>query len=66
MRHLFVVAEDDVEGRRADGDSALEKVVLGSHTGSRLLEQRVTRYAPGRSLPRSEADRDDGPVPVAG
>jgi mannose-6-phosphate isomerase-like protein (cupin superfamily) len=59
MRQVFVVAEADVEGRRADGDTALEKVVLGRHTGSRRLEQRVTRYAPGRSLPRSEADRDE-------
>jgi quercetin dioxygenase-like cupin family protein len=54
-----VVSERDVEGSRADGDTALEKVVLGPHTGSPLLEQRVTRYAPGRSLPRGEAGRDE-------
>lgn len=59
MRHTFVVAEDDVEGRRAEGDTALEKLVLGPHTGSSLLEQRVTRFAPGRSLPRGETDRDE-------
>ena len=59
MPHNFVVAEDNVEGRRADGDTAVEKVVMGKHTGSRLLEQRVTRYGPGRSLPRGEADRDE-------
>ena len=59
MRHTFVVAEDDVEGRRAEGDTALEKVILGPQTGSAVLEQRVTRYAPGRSLPRREADRDE-------
>jgi quercetin dioxygenase-like cupin family protein len=59
MRHQFVVAEADVEGRRVDGDTALEKVVLGPHTGSRLLEQRVTRYAVGRSLPRGETSRDE-------
>lgn len=59
MPQQFVVAEADVEGRRADGDTALEKVVLGPHTGSRLLEQRVTRYDPGRSLPRGEATRDE-------
>jgi mannose-6-phosphate isomerase-like protein (cupin superfamily) len=59
MRHTFVVAEDDVEGRRAEGDTALEKLVLGSHTGSTLLEQRVIRFAPGRSLPRGEAGRDE-------
>ena len=59
MPQSFVVAEADVEGRRAEGDTALEKLVHGAHTGSGLLEQRVTRYAPGRSLPRTEADRDE-------
>ncbi len=59
MRHTFVVAEEDVEGRRVEGDTALEKVVLGAHTGSQLLEQHVTRYAPGRSLPRREEGRDE-------
>ena len=52
MRHTFVVAEEDVAGSRTEGDTALEKVVMGAHTGSQLLEQHVTRYAPGRSLPR--------------
>jgi mannose-6-phosphate isomerase-like protein (cupin superfamily) len=59
MRDTFVVAEDDVEGRRAEGDTALEKLVQGPHTGSGLLEQRVTRYAPGRSLPRTDPSRDE-------
>jgi len=59
MRHTFVVAEEDVAGRRTEGDTALEKVVLGAHTGSQLLEQHVTRYAPGRSLPRREEERDE-------
>ena len=59
MRHTFVVAEGDVEGRRLEGDTALEKVVLGAHTGSQLLEQRVTRYAAGRSLPRRDEKRDE-------
>lgn len=59
MGGTFVVAEADIDGRRADGDTALEKVVLGQHTGSRLLEQRVTRYDTGRSLPRGESTRDE-------
>ena len=59
MRHTFVVAEEDVAGRRIEGDTALEKVVLGAHTGSKLLEQHVVRYAPGRSLPRSEEELDE-------
>ena len=58
MRHTFVVAEEDVAGNRAEGDTALDKVVMGAHTGSQLLEQHVTRYAPGRSLPRQEEGRD--------
>lgn len=59
MQRTFVVAEGDVEGTRVEGDTALEKVVLGPHTGSRLLEQRVTRFAPGRSLPRGDTNRDE-------
>src|SRR5688572_21873805 len=59
MRPTSVVAEADVEGRRLDGDTALEKSVLGAATGSQLLEQRVTRFGPGRSLPRSEPERDE-------
>jgi mannose-6-phosphate isomerase-like protein (cupin superfamily) len=66
MRPAFVVSEEGVEGRRAEGDTALEKVVLGRHTGSQLLEQRVTRYAPGRSLPRREEDRDELLYAVSG
>jgi len=66
MRPTFVVAEDDVEGRRAEGDTALEKVIQGPHTGSALLEQRVTRYAPGRSLPRGEPGRDELLYAVSG
>ncbi len=66
MRHTFVVAEEDVAGSRAEGDTALEKVVMGAHTGSQLLEQHVTRYAPGRSLPRREEGRDELLFAVSG
>jgi quercetin dioxygenase-like cupin family protein len=66
MRHTFVVAADDVEGRRADGDTALEKLVQGPHTGSAVLEQRLTSYAPGRSLPRGEPERDELLYVIAG
>ena len=59
MPQSLVVDEADVEGDRAEGDTALEKLVFGTHTGSRRLEQRVTRYESGRSLPRSAADRDE-------
>ena len=66
MRHTFVVAEEDVAGRRAEGDTALVKVVMGARTGSQLLEQHVTRYAPGRSLPRQEEGRDELLFTVSG
>lgn len=66
MRPTFVVAEDDVEGRRAEGDTAVDKVVLGPETGSAHLEQRVTRYGPGRSLSRGEAGRDELLYAVSG
>jgi mannose-6-phosphate isomerase-like protein (cupin superfamily) len=59
MGQTFGVAEQDVEPTRRDGDTALEKLVLGPHTGSRHLEQRVVRYAQGRSLPRGGEDRDE-------
>src|SRR5687768_13123389 len=59
MPHAFVVAEEDVEGRRAPGDTALEKVTFGPDAGSRVLEQRVVRYGAGRSLPRGETGRDE-------
>jgi mannose-6-phosphate isomerase-like protein (cupin superfamily) len=59
MPHVFVVAEEEVDGRRAPGDTALEKVVFGPEAGSQVLEQRVVRYAPGRSLPRGETGRDE-------
>jgi mannose-6-phosphate isomerase-like protein (cupin superfamily) len=62
----FVFHEDEVEGTVAEGDTALEKLIQGPHTGSSVLEQRVIRYAPGRSLPRGEADRDELMYVVSG
>jgi mannose-6-phosphate isomerase-like protein (cupin superfamily) len=58
MLHAYVVDEADVEGRRAEGDTGLEKVVIDSTKGCELLEQRITRYAPGRSLPRGADGQD--------
>lgn len=58
MRRQFVVAESEVRGVRADGDTALEKTTWNRSNGSDVLEQRVLRFAPGRSLPRREAGRD--------
>jgi mannose-6-phosphate isomerase-like protein (cupin superfamily) len=66
MPQVFVVSESDVEGRQKEGDTALEKVIMDSATGSQLLEQRVTRYGPGRSLPRGESERDELLYAVSG
>jgi mannose-6-phosphate isomerase-like protein (cupin superfamily) len=66
MRQTYVVAEEAVAGHRAPGDTALDKVVLGPHTGSARLEQHVTRYEPGRSLPRGPGGRDELLFAVAG
>ena len=48
----FVTSEDAVEPLRADGDTAAERVTIDSSSGSERLEQRVFRFAPGRSKPR--------------
>jgi mannose-6-phosphate isomerase-like protein (cupin superfamily) len=66
MQQIFVVSEEDVQGRQAEGDTALEKVIMGPSTGSHLLEQRVTRFAPGRSLPRGDPERDELLYAVSG
>jgi mannose-6-phosphate isomerase-like protein (cupin superfamily) len=59
MRQRFVVAEADVHGRRAEGDTVLEKTTMDPSSGSELLEQRVLRFAAGRSLERGDDSRDE-------
>lgn len=59
MSRAVVIDEGTVPGRRADGDTALEKTTIGPAQRCELLEQRVIRFAPGRSLERSESDRDE-------
>lgn len=49
----YVVSVEELQSRRADGDTASRAVAIGSHTGSELLELHVVRYEPGRSLPRA-------------
>ncbi len=39
---------------------------MGPGTGSKVLEQRVTRFAPGRSLPRGNPERDELLYAVSG
>jgi quercetin dioxygenase-like cupin family protein len=47
-----VVHESELEDRRLDGDTASRATAIDSSAGSRFLELHLTRYAPGRSLPR--------------
>jgi mannose-6-phosphate isomerase-like protein (cupin superfamily) len=47
-----VVHESDVRGHRSGEDTAETRVTLDSSRGSDRLEQRVIRFAPGRSRPQ--------------
>ena len=59
VRPAFVISSNDVEGRRAEGDTALEKTVFDAANGCELLTQRVVRFGPGRSLPRGDDELDE-------
>src|SRR5262245_55105965 len=48
----FVIAARDVPGVRAPGDTAEVRTTIDVSTGCDRLEQRVLRFAPGRSLER--------------
>jgi mannose-6-phosphate isomerase-like protein (cupin superfamily) len=45
----FVVSAAAVDAHREAGDTATSRLTIGPHTGSDHLEQRVIRFAPGRS-----------------
>lgn len=62
----FVVAEQDVPGVRAPGDTAEVRTTIDGSTGAERLEQRVIRFAPGRSLPRGEAEKQEVLFVVSG
>jgi mannose-6-phosphate isomerase-like protein (cupin superfamily) len=70
----YVLAEHELEERRDHGDTAAVRVAFDASRGSEILEQRLVRYAPGRSQPINEADRlailyvvsGEGVVHVAG
>ncbi|HXH88293.1 MAG TPA: cupin domain-containing protein [Gaiellaceae bacterium] len=55
MRQATVIDEHDLEGHRPAGDTVLEKTTLAAG----LLEQRLLRFSPGRSLERLDADHDE-------
>jgi (S)-ureidoglycine aminohydrolase len=49
----FVVLEDAVESSQEPGDTATVRVTIDRTSGSERLEQRVLRFAPGRSKPHT-------------
>jgi mannose-6-phosphate isomerase-like protein (cupin superfamily) len=49
----YVVQEGDVDARREPGDTAETRVAIDASSGCELLEQRIVRYAPGRSTERT-------------
>jgi len=55
----FVVAEHDVAGVRDEGDTAEVRTTIDASRGCELLEQRVLRFAPGRSLDRTDGERQE-------
>ena len=55
----FVITEEDVPGVRLDGDTAEVRTTIDASTGCELLEQRLIVFAPGRSLDRSDDERQE-------
>jgi mannose-6-phosphate isomerase-like protein (cupin superfamily) len=53
----YVLAPDELDEHRADGDTASVGRAFDAARGSEILEQRVVRYAPGRSRPAEAGDR---------
>lgn len=62
----FVVDEADVEPVREEGDTAAVRVTFDESNGCDRLEQRVIRYAPGRSRERTLRGRQEVLFVVAG
>jgi mannose-6-phosphate isomerase-like protein (cupin superfamily) len=55
----FVIHEAAVESRREEGDTAAEKVTIDERAGCEDLEQRLIRFAPGRSRERTAPEREE-------
>jgi quercetin dioxygenase-like cupin family protein len=62
----FVIAERDVESVRADGDTAEVRTTIDASRGCERLEQRVIRFAPGRSIERGDDRRQEVLFVVSG
>jgi mannose-6-phosphate isomerase-like protein (cupin superfamily) len=63
---VFVVDEADVEPVREEGDTASVRVTFDSSNGSDRLEQRVIRFAPGRSREQTLDGRQEVLFVVSG
>jgi mannose-6-phosphate isomerase-like protein (cupin superfamily) len=61
-----VTDEAAAEARRDDGDTATTRVTIGPAFGCDALEQRVIRFAPGRSRPRTGGAREELLFAVSG
>jgi mannose-6-phosphate isomerase-like protein (cupin superfamily) len=62
----FVIDEHDVAGHSDDGDTAEVRTTIDASKGCELLEQRVIRFAPGRSRDRVDGERQEALYVVAG
>jgi quercetin dioxygenase-like cupin family protein len=62
----FVIEETAVPAAREDGDTATVRLTIDESSGSERLEQRVLRFAPGRSRERAHADAQEVLYVVAG
>jgi mannose-6-phosphate isomerase-like protein (cupin superfamily) len=62
----FVVDEADVDPTREESDTASVRVTFDASNGCERLEQRVIRYAPGRSLARTLDGRQEVLFVVSG
>ena len=66
MASGFVTSEHEIPEVREDGDTATVRVTIGGASGSDRLEQRVMRFAPGRSRERASGDRTEVLFVVSG
>jgi mannose-6-phosphate isomerase-like protein (cupin superfamily) len=62
----FVIDEQDVPGHRGDGDTVEVRTTIDASQGCEFLEQRVIRFAPGRSRERKNEGRQEVLYAVSG
>jgi mannose-6-phosphate isomerase-like protein (cupin superfamily) len=61
-----VTDEASTEARRDEGDTATTRVTIGRDFGCEALEQRLIRFAPGRSRARGGSTREEVLFALAG